>query len=90
MDQDICGMYLHLCFRDREIVYVCLVLFVFFSPVWLLGWIWEAHIERPVAVTDADFLGMQATAVVSKSALISETPAWNSLKVGEAFSPPLV
>jgi hypothetical protein len=34
---------------------------------------------------DTDLLNVQVTAVVPKSALISETPAQNRLKVGETF-----
>jgi hypothetical protein len=34
---------------------------------------------------DTDLLNVQVTAVVSKSALISEIPAQNRLKVGETF-----
>jgi hypothetical protein len=46
----------------------------------------SSHSEEMHFVTDTeDLLNVKATAVVSKSALISETPAWNSLKVGETF-----
>jgi hypothetical protein len=46
----------------------------------------SSHSEDMHFVTDTeDLLNVKATAVVSKSALISETPAWNSLKVGETF-----
>ncbi len=56
--------------------------------VQLIGWVdvGSSHSEDIHFVTDTeDLLNVKATAVVSKSALISETPAWNSLKVGASF-----
>ncbi len=46
----------------------------------------SSHSEEMHFVTDTeDLLNVKATAVVSKSALISETPAQNRLKVGGTF-----